>query len=161
MALERRLRLIAPGRGTMEKETRVKVAFATGDMKHVDRHFGAAESFAVYVLYPHRWNLAEAVQFRPADMDGNEGKLGARIQSLDGCIAVYCQAVGGSAINQLRAEGIRAVKVSQGTLIKDLILSLQEELRRGPSPWLARAIEQQGPRGRGRFDEMEREGWLE
>jgi nitrogen fixation protein NifX len=38
---------------------------------------------------------------------------------------------------------------------------LQDELRQGPSAWLARAIDAQRPRGSERFDEMEREGWIE
>jgi nitrogen fixation protein NifX len=149
------------GEEAIDMETAAKVAFATGDMKHVDQHFGAAESFAVYALDPERATLVEAVQFGQLAMDGNEDKLPAKIEALDGCIAVYCQAVGGSAINQLRAKGIQAVKVSPGSAIKDLIESLQDELRQGPSAWLARAIEQQKPRGTARFDEMEREGWLE
>jgi nitrogen fixation protein NifX len=149
------------GEEAIDMETAVKVAFATGDMKHVDQHFGAAESFAVYALDPERATLVEAVQFGQLAMDGNEDKLPAKIEALDGCIAVYCQAVGGSAINQLRAKGIQAVKVSPGSAIKDLIESLQDELRQGPSAWLARAIEQQKPRGTARFDEMEQEGWLE
>jgi nitrogen fixation protein NifX len=149
------------GEEAIDMETAVKVAFATGDMKHVDQHFGAAESFAVYALDPERATLVEAVQFGQLDMDGNEDKLPAKIGALDGCIAVYCQAVGGSAINQLRAKGVQAVKVSPGSTIKDLIESLQDELRQGPRAWLARAIEQQKPRGSARFDEMEQEGWLE
>jgi nitrogen fixation protein NifX len=149
------------GEEAIDMETAVKVAFATGDMKHVDQHFGAAESFAVYALDPERATLVEAVQFGQYAMDGNEDKLPAKIGALDGCIAVYCQAIGGSAINQLRAEGVQAVKVSPGSTIKDLIESLQDELRQGPRAWLARAIEQQKPRGSARFDEMEQEGWLE
>jgi nitrogen fixation protein NifX len=149
------------GEEAIDMETAVKVAFATGDMKHVDQHFGAAESFAVYALDPERATLVEAVQFGQLDMDGNEDKLPAKIGALDGCIAVYCQAVGGSAINQLRAKGVQAVKVSPGSTIKDLIESLQDELRQGPRAWLARAIEQQKPRGSARFEEMEQEGWLE
>ena len=161
MALERRLRLLTTGNEVIEMATAVKVAFATADMQHVDQHFGAAESFAVYALDPERATLAEAVQFGRLAMDGNEDKLAAKIETLDGCIAVYCQAVGGSAINQLRAKGIQAVKVSPGSGIKDLIESLQEELRQGPSAWLARAIDQQKPHRTRWFDDMEQEGWVE
>lgn len=141
--------------------TAVKVAFATSDMKQVDQHFGAAESFAVYALDPEHAVLAEAIQFGQLAMDGNEDKLTVKIDALDGCIAVYCQAVGGSAINQLRARGIQPVKVSPGSGIQDLIESLQDELRQGPSAWLARAIKQQQPHGARRFDDIEQEGWVE
>lgn len=160
MALERRLRLVTL-REDIEMERAFKVAFATGDRKQVDQHFGAAESFAVYAVEPDQATLVEAIQFGPLAMDGNEGKLAAKIEALDGCVAVYCQAIGGSAISQLRAKGIQAVKVSPGCEIRDLIEALQEELRQGPSAWLARAIEAQRPRCGDRFDEMEQEGWIE
>jgi nitrogen fixation protein NifX len=160
MALERRLRLVT-GREDIEMERAVKVAFATSDMKQVDQHFGAAESFAVYAVDPEQASLVEAIQFGRLSMGGNESKLTAKIDALDGCVAVYCQAVGGFAINQLRAKGIQAVKVSPGCEIRDLIEALQDELRQGPSAWLARAIEAQKPRGSDRFNEMEQEGWIE
>lgn len=142
-------------------ETAVMVAFATSDMMQVDQHFGAAQSFAVYALDPERARLVEAVQFGQGAMDGNEDKLAAKISALEDCIAVYCQAVGASAVNQLRAKGIQAVKVSSGSEIRELIEALQEELRAGPSAWLARAIELQQPRNSRRFEDMEQEGWVE
>jgi len=142
-------------------DSAVKVAFATSDMKHVDQHFGAAESFVIYALNPEQASFMEAVQFSRPAMDGNEDKLAAKIGALHGCIAVFCQAIGASAINQLRAKRIRAVKVMPGSSIKDLVLDLRAELREGTSAWLARAIEQQKPRDRRRFDEMEQDGWIE
>ena len=74
----------------------------------------------------------EVTQFGRLAMDGNEDKLAAKIAALAGCIAVYCQAVGASAINQLRAQGIQPIKVGPGTPVTDLIAALQEELRAGP-----------------------------
>ena len=161
MTLERTLRVVTSGAEAIDMATAVKVAFATSDIKTVDRHFGAAESFAVYAIDPERASLSEAVQFGKLAMDGNEDKLAAKIDSLDGCVAVYCQAAGASAVNQLRTKGIQAVKVSPGAPVKGLIEALQEELRAGPSAWLARAISSQKPRDTGRFDEMAEEGWVE
>jgi nitrogen fixation protein NifX len=161
MALERRLRLVTTGTEAVEMETAVTVAFATSDMQHVDQHFGAAESFAVYALNPEQAGLMEVLQFGQRAMDGNEDKLAAKIAALDGCIAVYCQAVGASAVNQLRSKGIQAVKVSAGSEIQALVEALQDELRQGPNAWLARAIARQKPRDSGRFDHMEQEGWVE
>ncbi len=161
MTLERRLRLMTTGTEAIPTETALKVAFATGDMKHVDQHFGAAESFAVYVLNQEHAALTEAVQFGRLAMNGNEDKLAAKIEALEGCIAVYCQAVGASAINQLQARGVQAVKVSPGAEIADLVGALQDELRQGPGTWVARAIERQKPRDARRFDDMEQEGWVE
>jgi nitrogen fixation protein NifX len=94
-------------------------------------------------------------------MDGNEDKLAAKIDVLAGCVAVYSQAVGASAISQLKARGIQPVKVSPGAEIADLIGSLQDQLREGPSHWLAKAIAGTMPADRSRFDAMEAEGWEE
>ncbi|WP_242482312.1 NifB/NifX family molybdenum-iron cluster-binding protein [Thiocystis violacea] len=141
--------------------TSVKVAFATSDMKHIDQHFGAAEAFAIYSIDEGTANLVEAIQFGQLDMDGNEDKLAAKIGALSGCIAVYCQAIGASAVNQLRPKGIQPVKVATGTPLKHAICSLQTEIREGPSAWLARAIENQSADHAKRFDAMEAEGWTE
>jgi len=161
MTLERRLKLVITDTEAPEMETAIRVAFATSDMRLVDQHFGAAESFAVYALTPSQAILMEVVQFGQLAMDGNEDKLAGKIDALDGCVAVYCQAVGASAVNQLRSRGIQAVKVSPGSDIQGLVADLQDELRQGPSAWLARAIEQHKPRQASRFDEMEQEGWVE
>ena len=139
----------------------LKVAFATSDMRHVDQHFGAAQSFAIYAVDLEHVCLVEASEFGRLDMDGNEDKLAAKIAALDGCVAVYSQAVGASAIGQLKAKGVQPVKVSPGAEISDLLESLQDELRQGPSSWLAKAIAATMPVDPGRFDQMEAEGWEE
>ena len=46
-------------------------------------------------------------------------------------------------------------------LIKELLHSLQEQMRLGPSAWLAKAIERQKGPTMQRFDDMESEGWDE
>ncbi|MCG7960413.1 MAG: NifB/NifX family molybdenum-iron cluster-binding protein [Candidatus Thiodiazotropha taylori] len=142
-------------------ETALKVAFATSDMKRVDQHFGAAQSFTIYALDQQKVCFVEAVEFGKLDMDGNEDKLVAKIDALKGCIAVYSQAVGASAINQLKMKGIQPVKISPGASISSLLESLQQELREGPGSWLARAIKNTMPADPSRFDEMEQEGWEE
>lgn len=161
MALQRRLQLVGCNTEDQWMTTALKVAFATSDMKHVDQHFGAAQSFAIYAVDQGKACLLEANQFGELAMDGNEDKLAAKINVLDGCIAVYSQAVGASAIGQLKAKGIQPVKVSPGAAITDLLTSLQEELVQGPSSWLARAIQDNMPVDPARFDEMESEGWEE
>jgi nitrogen fixation protein NifX len=141
--------------------TALKVAFATSDMKHVDQHFGAAQSFAIYAVDMEKICLVEAIEFGKLDMDGNEDKLVVKIDALDGCIAVYSQAVGASAINQLKAKSIQPVKVSPGAPINGLLSSLQDELKQGPGSWLARAIQNASPADPTRFDQMEADGWDE
>ncbi|MBK5970162.1 MULTISPECIES: NifB/NifX family molybdenum-iron cluster-binding protein [Thiorhodovibrio] len=167
MPVERRLKLLncdTPP-SLSATETAIKVAFATADLRRVDQHFGAAQSFALYAVDRHGCEMLEVVQFGQLDMDGNEDKLGAKIDALEGCVAVYCQAVGASAVSQLRARGVQPLKVEAGTLIKRLLAELQRDLADGPSAWLMRAIAARQPRSpeveENKFDDMEAEGWSE
>ncbi|MGZ4969764.1 MAG: nitrogen fixation protein NifX [Methylobacter sp.] len=142
-------------------ETALKIAFATTDMETVNQHFGSAKSFAIYAVDMEDAQLLEAAEFGVLNQDGNEDKLSVKLDLLDGCAAVYCQAVGGSAINQLIAKGIQPVKVHEGGKIKDLIVDLQNEMKAGPSSWLAKAINQHKSPDPDRFNKMEDEGWDE
>jgi nitrogen fixation protein NifX len=142
-------------------ETALKIAFATTDMETVNQHFGSAKSFAVYAVDMDDAQLLEAAEFGELSQDGNEDKLSVKIALLEGCAAVYCQAVGGSAINQLIAKNIQPVKVHDGSRIKDLITDLQNEIKAGPSSWLAKAINQYKSPDPERFKKMEEEGWDE
>ncbi|MGZ5026227.1 MAG: nitrogen fixation protein NifX [Methylobacter sp.] len=142
-------------------ETALKIAFATTDMETVNQHFGSAKSFAIYAVNMDDAQLLEAAEFGELQQDGNEDKLSVKIDLLNGCAAVYCQAVGGSAINQLIAKNIQPVKVHEGGKIKDLIVDLQNEMKAGPSSWLAKAINQHKTPDPERFNRMEDEGWDE
>lgn len=140
----------------------LKVAFASASRSKVDQHFGSAKAFAIYGVGPERAQLLSVAEFsEEAAQDGNEDKLVARFELLEGCAAVYCRACGASAVRQLLAAGIQPVKVADGAEIEDLLRALQKELQEGPSAWLAKAIR----RGQGgdnqRFDAMAAEGWDE
>jgi nitrogen fixation protein NifX len=161
MTVERRLQVLSCRNEVKQMTTQINVAFATTDLKQVDQHFGTAESFAIYRIAPEQASLVEVVQFGQLDMDGNEDKLAAKIDALTGCIAIYCQAIGASAVNQLRPRNIQPIKVAAGTPLTQVIRALQTEMREGPSAWLARAIENQHPGHERRFDVMEAEGWAE
>lgn len=141
--------------------TRLKVAFATSDMQHVNQHFGSARTFAIYAVDVNSSELLEAAEFGEQAQDGNEDKLSAKIELLEGCAAVYCEAVGASAIRQIMAAGIQPVKVNRDSLISDLIEDFQTELITGPSAWLAKAIARQSAADPLRFARMEAEGWEE
>lgn len=161
MKLQRRLQLIGCNIEARWMAVALKVAFATSDMQRVDQHFGAARLFAIYALDQQHISLVEANEFSQLEMDGNEDKLADRVNVLQGCIAIYCQALGASAISQLQAKGIRPVKVPSDTLIGDMLVSLQNELKQGTNNWLARAIARGMPANSARFDQMDAEGWQE
>ncbi len=139
----------------------LKIAFATTDMKHVDQHLGSARTFAIYAVDTEHAVLLEAAQFDAAEQDGNEDKLVAKIAMLQGCVAVYCKAVGSSAIRQLLMRDILPVKAADRAVIADLIKSVQDMLRGGAPAWPAKAADRGRRADAGRFDAMETEGWKE
>jgi len=159
MAIDRHLRVL---NGSTEESTMVngiKVAFASTDMRHVDQHFGSAKAFVMYAVDLENATMTDAVEFGALAQDGNEDKLDAKIEALQGCAAVYVQAIGGSALSKLARIGVVPQKVQPQTPIAQLVEDLQGELRAGPSAWIARALNSQ--RDAGRFEQMEAEGWDE
>lgn len=141
------------------KNQMLKVGFCTSDGAVVDQHFGAASAIAVFGINPEQSCLLVMTEFGPLSQDANEDKLVDKLALLKGCIAVYCRACGASAVRQLLGIQVQPVKVTEDARIQDLILALQEELRAGPSAWLAKAIQRHKGVMTERFDEMEAEGW--
>jgi nitrogen fixation protein NifX len=138
----------------------VRIAFASADRRTVDQHFGAAEAFVIYELSENDARIVEAVEFHDSDtaMDGHEGKLAAKIALLGDCAAVYCNAVGGSAIKQLLAAGIQPMKVPEGTQVDELLCGLNQAMLAEPPAWMARRMKVADG---SRFDAMDEEGWSE
>jgi nitrogen fixation protein NifX len=137
----------------------LKVAFATDDRARVNQHFGAAIGFAIFALDGERARLVEVAEFAEESMDGNENKLPAKIAALSGCAAVYCLAVGGSAVRQLIASGVQPIRLEEETSIERLLGELQKAVREGGVPWVEKAIGRD--KDDGRFDRMAEEGWSE
>lgn len=160
MSLIRRMHIVDHQEAQPAVDNALKIAFCTDDMKTVNQHFGAAKTFAIYAVNPEHSALLEAAEFGKLDQDGNEDKLATKIDLLDGCSAVYCEAVGASAIRQLMMAGIQPVKVYRGSQIAELLADLQTELTEGPSAWLAKAWARQHP-GAAKFARMAAEGWDE
>lgn len=161
MALQRQLKVVEGLLATPEAQPMLKVAFATGDLKHVDQHFGSAERFAIYAVEADSANLLEVAEFGRLARDGNEGKLLEKFVVLDGCAAVYCLAVGASAVRQLVGLDIQPFKVAEGTPVSRLLGDLQKQMRAGSDGWVVRALERRRGRRPDRFDQMESEGWDE
>lgn len=142
-------------------DTLLRVAFASSDRETVDQHFGSSRSFVIYGVSSDQMQLLSVAEFGELEQDGNEDKLVSKLALLEGCIAVYCRACGASAVRQLLAQGIQPVKVSEESRIDELIEALQNELKDGPSAWLAKALRKTQPADTGRFDAMAAEGWDE
>ncbi len=146
----RHLRLIEP---TEAEEMKVKIAFATNDRKAVNQHFGAAESFAIYEVGTQESRLIEVAEFIETAMDGHEGKLAAKVELLGDCAAVYCNAVGASAIQQLLAKSIQPMRVDEGTAIEGLLAGLQKNLSEEPPVWMSKHLKKQSEANRFDADE--------
>lgn len=157
MAMQRQLRVLE-NEVTGEHAVALQVAFATSDLKHVDQHFGSAERFAIYRVETERVTLSQVAEFGALEQDGNENKLLEKFVLLDGCAAVYSQAIGPSAVRQLMGLGIQPMRVPEGSVISALLAVLQQELTVGAPGWISRALERQR-RDQRRFDAMEAEGW--
>lgn len=137
----------------------LKVAFATDDRVRVNQHFGASVGFAIHALDGERAQLVSVAEFAEESMDGNENKLPAKIAALSGCAAVYCLAVGGSAVRQLIAAGVQPIRLEEETSIERLLGELQKAVREGGVPWVEKALGRD--KDASRFDRMAEEGWQE
>lgn len=155
----RRLQLVWSIR--QEPESVLKVAFASTDRTRVNQHFGAAEGFAVYEVTPERATLVGVAEFAEEAMDGNEDKLGAKVDFLAGCAAVYVMAIGASAIKKLVAKGIQPIRVDEVDGIDDLLVEISRAMTEGGVAWIDKALAAQAKASGGddRFAAMEEEGW--
>jgi nitrogen fixation protein NifX len=137
----------------------LKVAFASDDRTQVNQHFGAALGFVIYAFDEDQAQLAELVEFPAENMDRNEDKLPARIQALAGCAAVYCLAIGASAVKQLLAAGVQPVRLDEATPIAPLLTPIRQAIRAGGIPWIDRWRKQ--TKDVSRFERMAAESWEE
>lgn len=137
----------------------LRIAFASRDRAQVDQHFGAAEGFVLYTIDAERARLAGVLEFAAEAMDGNENKLAEKIDALSGCAAMYCLAVGGSAVRQLLAVGIQPMKLDAPEAIEPILLAIIGGVREGGVPWIDKALRLH--KDDGRFERMAEEGWAE
>lgn len=119
----------------------MKIAFATQDLKRVDAHFGWAKNIAIYEIGPEGHQFLEAIQF-DGDLkeDGNEDKLGPKIEAIKDCAILYVAAIGGSGAARVVANNIHPMKVSQPEPIDELLEKLEGVLKGAPPPWLRKAL---------------------
>jgi nitrogen fixation protein NifX len=119
----------------------MKVAFATQDLKRVDAHFGWAKNISIYELDENGHSLIETIAF-DGDLqeDGNEDKLGPKIEAVKDCAILYVAAIGGSGAARVVANNIHPIKVTQPENIEDLLNKLQAVLKGNPPPFLRKAM---------------------
>jgi nitrogen fixation protein NifX len=142
-----------------EPAAMIKVAFATTDRLRVNQHFGAAEAFAIYEVTPDKATLVGIGEFAEEAMDGNEDKLIAKVDFLEGCAAVYVMAVGASAIKKLMAKGIQPIRTAEVEAVDELLGEISKAMTEGGVAWVDRAMAAQAKKSDDRFASMEEEGW--
>ncbi|MBF0447429.1 MAG: nitrogen fixation protein NifX [Magnetococcales bacterium] len=118
----------------MEKQS-LLAAFASSDMKQVNEHFGTASRFVIYRISSTQKTLEQVCEFDSAKQDGNEDKLGPRLQALSGCHSIHCLAVGASAVRLLLKRGIYPAQVEDATPIQNILNNIQNELIEGTPPY--------------------------
>jgi nitrogen fixation protein NifX len=119
----------------------MKIAFATEDGKHVNAHFGWAKKIAIYDIGPEYCRFDHNVEFDGSlEKDGNEDKLGPKLEAIKDCAILYVAAIGGSGAARVVAKNVHPVKVAETQPIEDTLQQLQKVLSGNPPPWLRKAL---------------------
>ncbi|THF55157.1 NifB/NifX family molybdenum-iron cluster-binding protein [Pseudothauera rhizosphaerae] len=157
----------------------LRVAFASTDQQQVNTHFGAAERFVIYRVWPGEAELAAIGDFAAAVMKGEnrdrrlpagtvytpgpemaarpgeldkppEDKVVAKLEFLGGCAAVYAASIGISSIKRLMSVGIQPIIVDNGHDIEDLLNEVSLALAcRGLLSWVDKAAARAEAAGQG------------
>lgn len=119
----------------------MKIAFATQDHKHVDAHFGWAKNIAIYDVWPEGHQFVTSIEFNgDLQEDGNEDKLGPKIEAIKDCAILYVAAIGGSGAARVVAQNVHPIKVNEPEEISVILDKLRVVLAGTPPPWLRKAM---------------------
>jgi nitrogen fixation protein NifX len=119
----------------------MKIAFATQDLARIDAHFGWAKHLMVYDLTAEGSTFVETFTFGgELEEDGNEDKLGPKVEAIKDCAVLYVAAIGGSAAARIVVNKIHPVKLKEPELILDVLEKMRVVLNGTPPPWLRKAL---------------------
>ncbi|MEC4817381.1 MAG: nitrogen fixation protein NifX [Scytonema sp. PMC 1069.18] len=121
----------------------MKIAFTTSDRVYINAHFGWAKQIDIYEVSKDGYEFLETLQFDgDLKQDGNEDKVGPKLEALVDCKIVYVSAIGGTAAAKLIKKGVTPVKArSEQEKITDILEKLVHTLNGSPPPWLRKALE--------------------
>jgi len=117
----------------------MKVAFASSDNQHVDKHFGQANTF-------HLWEigLTESHYLGPLEMgsegEADEDRIVSKANALQGCAIACSMQIGGPAAAKLVARRIHPMKTQAVVPIAEMITKLEKVLQGDAPPWLAKTL---------------------
>ncbi|MGK7345419.1 MAG: nitrogen fixation protein NifX [Candidatus Nitrospinota bacterium M3_3B_026] len=128
-------------------EGALRVAFATSDGVNVDEHFGWGANFVLYDISRDGFSKAGRIIFDGAGLDekGNDNKLAAKIDALEGCHIVYSSAIGGPAAARLTRRKIQPMIASEERAIVRLCSQVMDVLKGPAPPWLAKIVRKDDP----------------
>ena len=117
----------------------MKIAFATKDMSNIDEHFGWAKQFAIYEVNKDGYSLVSVVKTAEG-VDMEDEKINSKIEAINDCAIVYCQAIGPTAAAKVIKNHIHPIKVEKAMSIDEALNSLKTMLNGNPPPWIKRII---------------------
>jgi nitrogen fixation protein NifX len=119
----------------------MKIAFATQDKKCVNAHFGWAPSIVIYEVSPMASHFVTSIEFGDSlEEDGDEDKLGPKLEAIKDCAILYVAAIGGSAAARVVALKVHPIKVPEPQDIAVILGKMQAVLKGTPPPWLRKAL---------------------
>ena len=90
---------------------------------------------------PESCRFDHCVEFSGSlEEDGNEDKLGPKLEAIKDCAILYVAAIGGSAAARVVAKNVHPIKVAETQAIADSLQQLQKVLSGNPPPWLRKAL---------------------
>ena len=119
----------------------MRVAIATQDLARIDAHFGWARHLMLYEVSAEGCRYLETLSFASARADGDHGKLGPRLEAMEGCDLVFVAQLGPEAELGLSRTRVTPIRRFAGQPIALALEALRDGLRSGAPVWLRR-IEQ-------------------
>jgi len=122
-----------------KNDNKIKIAFATKDMEHVNAHFGGAKEFIVYSLGNEGYTLEGVIKADTSGLNGDD-KTDFKVNALEGMNILYCESIGGTAAAKVIRAGINPMKIKEESRIEELLKELAMMLRTNPPPWVKKIM---------------------
>lgn len=123
----------------------MKVAFASGDGKRIDAHFGQCRYFSIFELNGDKYRWLESRTIRvESDSDEHENRVARRIEAIGDCTLLFVSSIGNDAVRRLRKEGIMILKADPESEVIPQMEGLLKLLRERPPLWLLKAVRRAG-----------------
>lgn len=117
----------------------MKIAIASQDLTRVDAHFGWARHLMIFDVTAEGHHLLHVHHFPgPLKEDGDNRKLEAKLDVLDGCSLVFVKDIGEEAIRRLSVLQIQAIRSHSERPVSCALDDLTRRLRTSPPLWLRR-----------------------